>query len=129
MVAVVCGSGGFAHRGAVVHGGAEGVAADAVLTGTEAGAGHCGCGGFADRAACSLQAAGRHRIGAHQRGWQLTGVVRQVHVYGCCRNDTRWVWDPCIYKITQCVRDVVVPLGSKKESAEAYHCLAHCSIG
>lgn len=68
LVAVVCGRGGLAHRGAAVHGGAKCVAADAVLTGAEAGAGHCGCGGFTDRAACALQTAGRHRFGAYQRG-------------------------------------------------------------
>lgn len=48
LVAVVCGGGGLSHRGAAVCGGAQRVAADAVLPGAEAGAGHCGRGGFAD---------------------------------------------------------------------------------
>lgn len=98
MVAVICGGGGLTHRGAAVRGGAQRVAADAVLAGAEAGAGHCGGGGFADRAAGALQAAGRHRVGTHQRGGKLAGVVRQVHVYGCCGDDTCRVWDPHIYK-------------------------------
>lgn len=97
LVAVVCRGGGLAHRGAAVHAGAQRVAADAVLPGAEAGARNSRRGGLADRAASALQAAGRHRVSAHQRGGKLTGVVRQVHVYGCCCDDTRRVWDPCIY--------------------------------
>lgn len=94
LVAVICGGGGLPHRGAAVRGGAQRVAADAVLPGTEAAAGHRGGGGFAHRAAGALQAAGRHRVHTHQRGRELAVVVRQVHIYGCCRDDTRWVWDP-----------------------------------
>lgn len=98
MVAIIGGGGGLAHRGAAVRGGAQRVAADAVLAGAEAGAGHCGGGGFADRAASALQTAGRHCISAHQRGGKLAGVVRQVHVYGCGGDDTCRIWDPHIYK-------------------------------
>lgn len=74
------------------------MAADAVLAGTETGAGHRGRGGFAHRAAGPLQTAGWHCICTHQRGGKLAGVVRQVHIYGCCRDDACWVWDPHIYK-------------------------------
>lgn len=65
MVAVICGGGGLAHRGAAVRGGAQCVAADAVLAGAEAGAGQRGVGGFADRAAGALQAARRYCVSAH----------------------------------------------------------------
>ena len=98
LVAVVCGGGGLAHRGAAVRGGAQGVAADAVLPGAEAAAGHRGGGGFTDRAACALQASRRHRVGTHQGGGELAGVVGQVHVYGCCGDDSCRVWDPHICK-------------------------------
>lgn len=98
LVAVICGGGGLAHCGAAVCGGAQCVAADAVLAGAEAGAGHRGGGGLADRTACALQATGCHCVSTHQRGGKLTGVVRQVHVYGCCGDDTCRVWDPHIYK-------------------------------
>lgn len=97
LVAVICGGGGLAHRGAAICGGAQRVAADAVLVGTEAAAGHRGGGGFADRAARALQATGRHRVCTHQRGGKLAGVVWQVHIYGCCGDDTCRVWDPHIY--------------------------------
>lgn len=106
LATVVCGGGSLTHRRAAVCGGAQRVATDAVLVGTEAGAGHCGGGGFADRAASPLQTAGWHCIGTHQRRGKLAGVVRQVHVYGCCGDDTcSWVWDPNIYQgnITHCI--------------------------
>lgn len=96
MVAVICGGGGLTHCGAAVRGGAQRVAADAVLTPAEAGARHRGVGGFADRAAGALQAVRRHRISTHQRGGKLTGVVGQVHVYGCRGDDTCRIWDPHI---------------------------------
>lgn len=99
LVAVVCGGGGLAYSGAAVHAGAQRVAADAVLAGAEAGAGSSGRGDFADRAAGALQTAGRHRVCAHQSGRKLAGVVWQVHVYGCCGDDTGRIGDPQIYKI------------------------------
>lgn len=98
LVAVIRGGRGLAHRGAAIRGGAKRVAADAVLTGAEAAAGHRGGGGFADRAAGALQATGRTGVDTHQRGGKLAGVVGQVHVYGCCGDDTCRVWDPHIYK-------------------------------
>ncbi len=49
--------------------------ADAVLAGAEAGAGHRGGGGFADRAAGALQAAGRHCVGTDQRGGKSVEVA------------------------------------------------------
>lgn len=99
LVAVVGGRGGLAHGGAAVHAGAERVAADAVLTGAEAAAGRRCCGRFADRAAGALQTAGRFR--AHQGGGKLAGVVGQVHVYGCCGDDTGQVRDPHVYNTKQ----------------------------
>lgn len=98
LVAEVCWGGGLAHSGAAVCGGAQRVAAYAVLACTEAGAGHRGGGGFADRAAGPLQAAWRHPVGAHQGGEKLAGVVRQVHVYGCGGDDARRIGDAHICK-------------------------------
>lgn len=98
LVAVVGGGGGLAYRGAAVCAGAQCVAADAVLAPTEAGPGHRGVGGLTDGAAGALQAARRHRVSTHQRGGKLAGVVGQVHIYGCCGEDTCRVWDPHICK-------------------------------
>lgn len=73
------------------------MAADTVLTGAEAGAGHCGCGGFADGAASPLQTARCYCICTHQRGGKLAWVVGQMHIYGRCGDDTSsWVWDPSV---------------------------------
>lgn len=97
LVAVICGGGGLAHRGAAVRGGAQRVAAAAaVLAGAEAGAGCHGVGGFTHPATDALQAAGRHCVSAHQGGGQLAGVVRQVHIYVGCGDDARRVGDPHI---------------------------------
>lgn len=135
MVAVICGGGGLAHRGAAVRGGAQRVAADAVLAAAEAAAGHRGVGGFADRAAGALQAAGRHCVNTHQGGGKLAGVVGQVHIYGCCGDDSCRVWDPHICKNnTKCEgpRNIAALRWLQKRAKQdlvAHHCLAHCSTG
>lgn len=97
LVAVIRRSGGLAHRGAAVRGGAQGVAADAVLAPAEAAAGQRGVGRLAHQTARAAKRAARgHRVAAHQRGGELAGVVGQVHVDGCRGDDTRRVWDPHI---------------------------------
>lgn len=67
LVTVICRSGGLADRGAAVCGGAQGVAAHAVLAPAEAAAGQRGVGGLADQTASAPEGAARgHRVGTHQ---------------------------------------------------------------
>lgn len=84
-LAAVVGGGGLPYGRAAVSGGAQGVAADAVLPGREAtaGPGHGRAGRFAHRA---VLAAARS-VRADQGRRQLVGVGGKVDVDGCRCND------------------------------------------